>query len=319
MHTGLPPTLARLLGHTLRAMALGLPLQAAHATPIEFGFKATLSTPMVIGLWYDDLQSGGSSAMSGALPTPELAALRDTNPVLQGRFGWESGAAGQHAPWGSTYAGGLSVTLQLGGATATVANPAASVTVVNDGSYGDILAVTWNTWPRSFDSGLLDVSAAQPQDTRLELNTHFATGLPSLPVHVSYSDLHLAQLQVRLDDPSGRALASNRLPDALSLASFATSAFDLTLVGRVSSEVREEDFASAQDFAAAQAWVDANVRFTNVQVSVTGLPYAALTELTGLTVSSVPEPTTGALAALGVCAVLGAARRRMPRGVKHAG
>lgn len=310
MHTALRLSPTRLLSHAAIAVALALPQSAAIAAPIEFAFKATLSSPMVIGLWYDDLQSGGSSAMGGALPTPELAALRAANPVLQGTFGWESSAAGQHAPWGSTYAGALGLTLQLGGTTATVAHPAATVTVVNDGGSGDTVAVTWNTWPHSFESGLLDVVTAQPQDTRLELNTHFSTGMASLPLHVSYGDLHLAQIQLRLDDSSGRALASPQLPSALSLASFDTSAFDLTFVGLVSSELREEDFASAEDFSAAQAWVQANVRFTNVQVSFTGLPYAALTELTPLRVSSVPEPTSGALAVLGMCAVLGAARRR---------
>lgn len=289
------------------ALALALSQGDAQATPVEFSFKAALSSPMVIGLWYDDLQSGSSSAMSGALPTPELAALRAANPVLQGSFSWDTAAAGRHAPWGSTYTGALSMSIQLGGLPWTVANPAASVSLVNDGSYGDILAVTWNTWPHSFDSGLLDVAAAQPQDTRLELNTRFTTGMASLPVHVSYGDLHLAQVQVRLDDSSGLALSSKQLPGSLPLGSFDSSAFDLTFVGRVTSEVRAEDFASAADFAAAQAWVDANVHFSNVQVAFTGVPYASLTELT---VSSVPEPANWALAALGTLGVLGAARRR---------
>lgn len=309
MHTT-APTLPRLRRATL-ALALGLALTqgAAQAAPVEFGFKASLTSPMLIGLWYDDLQNGWSSAMSGALPTPELAALRAANPVLQGSFGWDTAATGRHDPWGSSYTGQLGLNIQLGGQPWSVANPAASVSLVNDGSNGDILALTWNTWPNSFDSGLLDIAGLQPQDTRLELNTHFTTGMPSLPVHVSYSDLHLAQMQLRLDDSSGRALSSSQLPGSLSLASFTDSAFDLSFVGRVTTEVRAEDFATAADFAAAQAWVDANVRFTNVQVAFTGLPYAQLTELT---VSSVPEPDTWALAALGTLAVLAAARRRRP-------
>lgn len=299
----------RLSRSTLGSIALGLAMAhgAAQATPVEFSFKAALTSPMVIGLWYDDLQSGGFSAMSGALPTPELAALRAANPVLQGSFGWDTAAAGRHDPWGSTYAGPLSMSIQQGGLPWTVANTAATVSVVNNSSWGDTLGVSWNTWPNSFDSGLLDVAAAQPQDTRLELNTHFNTGMPSLPVHVSYSDLHLAQIQLRLDDSSGLALSSSQLPGSLSLSSFTTSAFDLTFVGHITSEIRPEDFASAADFEAAQAWVDANVRFSNVQVSFTGLPFASLTELT---VSSVPEPASWALAALGTLAVLGAARRR---------
>ncbi|MFG6428348.1 PEP-CTERM sorting domain-containing protein [Roseateles sp. LYH14W] len=291
------------------ALAVGLALMqgAAQATPVEFSFAASLNSPMVIGLAYDDLQSGWSSSMVGALPTVELAALRATNAVLRGSFGWDTAATGQHAPWASSYTGHLSLGLQQGGQPLTVANPAAGVSVVNDGSYGDILAVTWNTWPNSFDSGLLDIAGAQPQTTRLELNHRFTTGLSSLPVHVSYSDLHLTQLQVRLDDSSGQALSSRDLPGSLSLASFNYSAVDLSFLGLVTTEVRAQDFTTAEDFAAAQAWVDANVRFTYVQVSFTGLPYAPLTELT---VSSVPEPDTWALAALGGLTVLGAARRR---------
>ena len=309
MHTTTSTPIRSKLGGVALALGLSLTQGAAQATPVEFSFAASLSSPMVIGLWYENLQEGWVSAMGGALPTAELAALRAANPVLRGSFGWDTAATGRHAPWASSYTGHLSLGLQQGGQPMTVANPAAGVSLVNDGSYGDILAVTWNTWPNSFDSGLLDIAGAQAQTTRLEMNTRFTTGLSSLPVHVSYSDLHLAQLQVRLDDSSGQALSSRDLPASLSLASFNYSALDLTFLGRVTTEVRAQDFATAEDFAAAQAWVDANVRFTDVQVSFTGLPYAPLTELA---VSSVPEPDTWALAALGALAVLGAARRRRP-------
>ena len=105
MHT----TLRKLSGGASLALGLSLLHGIAHATPVEFSFTAALDAPMHIGLWYESVQDGWSSAMGGALPTAELAALRAANPVLHGNFGWDTGATGIHAPWGSTYTGQLGV------------------------------------------------------------------------------------------------------------------------------------------------------------------------------------------------------------------
>ena len=134
-------------------------------------------------------------------------------------------------------------------------------------------------------------------------------GLGSLPVHLAGPTRYdpVAMSPSALDRRTASAPSDTSLPDPLKLADFdITTEIHLLFDGVYTVNLLRGDFATQADYELASSWVDTHLR----QLKHESLaPFAVTT----LQVSSVPEPTSAAMGALGLTTLGLWMRRRKAR------